>query len=178
MSFESYTKSPDRIASRTSMDGLVKVLTAFIIILFFYFVIDGLIRRAAGAPIDTNIGGAAILLACIVFSYALMPYEYAIENEELKILRPFGAIVIPLSNITRVSVLDTSARPRLRLFGIGGLFGYFGIYWLPKLGTATLMTRNTKNLAHIEFSERKPIVISPDDTSFLSELGGVTIDEG
>ena len=50
-----------------------------------------------------------------------------------------------------------------RLFGVGGLFGYFGKFVYYKIGSVDLYSTNKSNQVLIRFSGHKQIVLSPEN---------------
>lgn len=111
---------------------------------------------------------ALFLVVVGVLSYLLNPTHYEVGAQELSIHQLVGAFRIPLSSILRVQRLVRL--PYIRVFGIGGLFGYYGLYWSKETGTVRMYGRNRRNPILLVLRDGKKIVIMPDDPSMLDFL--------
>lgn len=58
----------------------------------------------------------------------------------------------------------------IRLFGVGGLFGYYGKYYNFKMGHMTLYTTQKRNRILMTMITGKKIIISPDDLNIIIEF--------
>jgi Bacterial PH domain len=99
----------------------------------------------------------------IFFSYAYSTRGYAVSDQTLTIKRLIGDIHIPLDRIRRVRVAageDLSGC--IRLWGSGGLFGYYGLYRTAGLGKSTWYVTN-RSKALVLITETKTIVVSPNE---------------
>jgi hypothetical protein len=71
------------------------------------------------------------------------PCGYTVDGVALRIERPAGPVVVPRGSIVEVRALGDEVALS-RVFGSGGLFGYFGQYREPTLGAVDLYaTRRT-----------------------------------
>ncbi|HEY3874220.1 MAG TPA: PH domain-containing protein [Candidatus Kapabacteria bacterium] len=139
-------------------------MTALIALIFVYALIHD--QKAA----------MFIMLICLLAAFFLTPFKYVIDDRKLKIVRPTRSLTYPLASISKVTLISSlSQGPSVRVFGIGGLLGFYGYYWFPGAGVAFVLARNRKNLTLIEFRDRRPIVISPDDSEFLAHLGSISL---
>ncbi|MGJ7030306.1 PH domain-containing protein [Niabella hirudinis] len=110
-----------------------------------------------------------LFMAVVSFLSLVMPYgfsvkKYQLSNEALIICRPFGNKRIRLTTLGSVNNIDPKLlRWSWRIFGSGGMFGYYGNFSNRQLGTMKwFMTRKDK-VVLIETENHKKIVLSPDD---------------
>jgi hypothetical protein len=142
---------------RSTMDGFVRGIT------LGYFVL--IVAIAAGTH---NPWITIFLVVVAVTSFALNPTSYAVSEDDLGIELRVGARVIPLRSIVRAERL--ARLPYIRVFGIGGLFGYYGLYWSKATGTVRMYGRNRHNPILLVLHGGTKIVIMPDDISILDRL--------
>ena len=122
------------------------------------------------APLGQWIALAAIVL--LLAAYAYSPCDYAIADGTLVVRRWIGDIRIPLGEIVscRKSTKEDFAGC-LRLWGSGGLFGYYGLFRTSRLGKCTWYMTHRSNAVVIQ-TAAKTILLSPDDVEgFLATLG-------
>ncbi|WP_300596801.1 PH domain-containing protein [Niabella sp.] len=146
-----------------SYDLSTKIITASVTLLLLTVLgITGIYEKAVrGFPL------VLLLLICIltlVLSFGLSVKKYRISNEKLTICRPFGNKRIPLTTLVSAKVIDPKLlRWSWRIFGSGGMFGYYGIFGNKQLGTMKwYMTRKDKAVL-LETVNHKKIALSPDD---------------
>ncbi|MFA5161662.1 MAG: PH domain-containing protein [Elusimicrobiales bacterium] len=119
----------------------------------------------------------AVLFAVYALCYAFAPQGYEIDGAFLTIKRPLREIKLPLSGITEAAPIERAAlRWSVRLWGVSGLFGFYGLHWKPGLGVYLLYATRCDNLVLLRAD--KTYVLSPDDAAgFLetvnSRRGGV-----
>ena len=111
------------------------------------------------------------LIIILILTYGFSPKGYAIEDRQLVIYRPFQNKYYSTENILKVSMIDRKElKNSLRIFGVGGLFGYFGLFRNSRYGTMIWYATRRDQFVVIERSNGKVIVLTPDDpNSFVSE---------
>ncbi len=114
---------------------------------------------------------AAVALFGILLAYGFSPRAYLVAGETVRVQRLIGAAVIPLRAVgdARRATRD-DFRGCIKLFGSGGLFGYYGLYRTSSLGKSTwyLTSRSKAVVLH---TGGKTSLFSPDDTEgFLEAL--------
>jgi hypothetical protein len=112
-----------------------------------------------------------LTLLLILGSYAYSPRGYVIADRSIVVRRLAGRPRIALDDVRelRQATLDDSSGA-IRLWGSGGLFGYYGLFSSVKLGkfTAYVTNRNNKVLV---VSGSKTVLFSPDDVDgFLNAI--------
>jgi len=137
-----------------SYDTTTKIITA--VVLFILVGVDAFTRSA----IVAGLGALVFALA-----YAYSPRGYAIGDRSILVKRLIGNVRLPLDAIREVrSATSDDFRAALRLWGSGGLFGYYGIFQTAHLGKATWYVTN-RNRAVVVVTGSKTILFSPDDVA-------------
>jgi hypothetical protein len=121
---------------------------------------------------------AGILLLTTVLSFAFAPMGYELRGRTLRITRPLGAREISLDGLQEArAAVASDFSGTIRLWGNGGLFGYYGLFRTSALGTCRWYLTNRRN-AVVIVAANETVLVSPDDhDAFLSavhEAGPVT----
>ena len=116
------------------------------------------------------LAGGAALLAVYMLCYGFAPQGYEIDETHLTIKRPLRGIKLPLASITGAAAIDRAQlKWSLRLCGVSGLFGFYGLYWKSGMGVYRLYAANCANLVLVRTD--RVYVLSPDDAAgFLETL--------
>ncbi len=157
---------------KTTLDKLAKVVTAFVTILFASVIVAQLFMLAEAFNYTSVITMIVmIVIYLIVFLYR--PISYEITESMVCINRPLLDIKIPINEINSVVILEESRlRGVVRLFGVGGLFGYWGKFYTSKIGTMTWYATRRDQAILITTTEDKKIVLTPDEPEiFVSTFG-------
>jgi hypothetical protein len=111
------------------------------------------------------------LLIC--FAYAYSPRGYAISGGAIVITRLIGNIRVPLADIREIRAgTPDDFTGCLRLWGNGGLFGYYGTYQTAKLGKCYWYVTNRSRTV-IVATQTRILVLSPDDLAGFMGAAGV-----
>ena len=118
-------------------------------------------RTGAGMAVFA-IGGAALLLA-----WAMSPREIVVDAGELRVLRrAWPPLRVPLGAVDTAAPLDTIGGRAIRLFGVGGFFGNYGLFSSAALGRFRLYaTRGGQAVIVRRNDDKLPIVLTPDDVA-------------
>jgi hypothetical protein len=110
------------------------------------------------------------MIILLIVTYGFSPKGYVLEDGVFTVLRPFKAKNYPLSDIQSVSVVEKkNLKGSIRTFGVGGLFGYFGLFRNSTYGNMVWYATRRDRFVVIERSNGKTIVITPDDpAAFVS----------
>jgi hypothetical protein len=115
----------------------------------------------------TGIGGLAgwVVLLALALAWALAPCGVVVDSAELRILRrAWFPLRLPLSTVATASPIDSLGDRTLRLFGVGGFFGSYGLFRNRTLGRFRLYaTRSGPAVIVRRKGEGLPIVFTPDD---------------
>jgi hypothetical protein len=134
-----------------SYDSTARVITAIVIVL---------LASVVFATRSTVVAGFEAVL--LILSYAYSPRGYSIVDRAIVVSRLIGDLRIPLDGIREVRTATADDfRGCIRLFGSGGLFGYYGLFRTSKLGKCIWYVTNRGN-AVVTIGE-KTAAFSPDD---------------
>lgn len=160
---------------KASLDTMAKAITVFIILLFIY-----LGQRSFHIIMDSETDPTSFylhvfilvfLILVLLGTWAFSPKGYEIRNGKLTIKRIIGDFDIGLHEIIGVKELTTEeTKGTIRTFGVGGLFGYFGRFYIPKIGRVIFFATQRKNKVLIIKKDEKQFILSPDDEQFLQYL--------
>ena len=141
---------------KTSLDNLAKVITIIITILFAVIIVGQFsLIKDEGKSVPTF---TTILLSLIYFgTFSFKPISYKLTDDKLIIHRP-------LFDIKNVEQLDKEKLSwALRIFGVGGLFGYWGKFINTKLGSMTWYATRRNNAVLVTTIYNKKIVLTPNE---------------
>ena len=111
----------------------------------------------------------AIMLWAIIFGCsAFGVYGYSIQDGKIKVLRLGWSKEIRLTEIQNIENKPNAMMGSVRLFGIGGLFGYIGKFRNGILGHYTAYATHGEKTVEIESNGTK-FVVSPDDPNEFVE---------
>ena len=119
----------------------------------------------AGNLLIAGLGALTVVLA-----YAWSPSGYSVSNRSIVVHRLIGDVRIPLDTIreARPAASDDFCGS-IRLFGSGGMFGYWGLFRTATLGKSTWHLTNRRHA--IVIFANKTYLISPDDVDgFLAVI--------
>lgn len=164
---------------KTSLDAPAKAITAAICALFGMLALYQLYIYSRSPRETVDAVAAAIQIACfagiVLVTWLYSPRGYSVRDGALVIHRAWKPVIIPLEEIRKVQVLspeDVSPWGTLRVFGVGGLFGYYGTFFLPRLGGfVRLYLRNRENPILIETTGGR-LLVSPDSSGLVWEIQG------
>jgi hypothetical protein len=111
--------------------------------------------------------GIAFVVGCAVllFAWAMAPRGVAVGEGELQVLRrAWPPLRVPLAAIRDAEPIDSLGKRAIRLFGVGGFFGNYGLFSTDKLGRFYLYaTRRGQAVIVRRTGDALPIVLTPDD---------------
>jgi hypothetical protein len=126
---------------------------------------------AAVAIVTGSMIAAGVGALIIALSYAWSPRGYTVSERSIFVKRLIGNARIPLDGIREArAAAPDDFRGCIRLFGDGGLFGYYGLFRTSNLGKSTWYVTNRGN-AVVVIAGAKTSLLSPDDKDgFLSAV--------
>ena len=157
---------------KASLDALAKNLSIALAVLFGSMIVIHLWQIEDKRQI-ASLFIIALLLIIFLSSYLFSPQGYFITDDALIIKRSVSPVTIARSTILSAEQLnDNSLSGSIRMFGAGGLFGYFGKFSNRKLGTMTwYATRRNRNIVLVITTDQKKIIVTPDEpAAFLQAL--------
>ncbi len=157
---------------KASLDALAKNLSIALTLVFVSTIVIQLwLMKGNGQPASLFI--VALLLIIFLSAYLFRPQGYTVTTDALIIKRSVSPVTIVRNSIVSAEQLhDNSLSGSIRLFGVGGLFGYFGKFSNSKLGKMTwYATRRNRNVILLLTNDQKKIIVTPDDpAAFLQAL--------
>ena len=116
----------------------------------------------------------ALLFPLLIgLAYAYSPRGYAISGGAIVVQRLIGNIRVPLAEIREMRAgTREDFTGCLRLWGNGGLFGYYGVYQTTKLGKCYWYVTNRSKTV-IVATQSRILVLSPDDLAGFIGAAGV-----
>ncbi len=160
---------------KASFDNIVWIATFFVFGLFIGIGQES-VRELSNAHGDQT---TIILHTCLLVFFSLIvflswyfaPKSYTLENGLLYINRPAGKIKISVADATLIRTLTKEELGGgIRIFGVGGLFGYYGRFQYPKIGNVRLYATQRKNYILIITTDNKKIIITPDDMGMAEAM--------
>jgi hypothetical protein len=146
-----------------SYDTTTKVISAGVLVLFLAIVVG-----------THSVAVGCITAGILLGAYAWSPRGYAVSEGSITVNRLIGSVRVPLDDVreARVATKD-DFRGCIRLFGNGGLFGYYGLFRTSKLGKSTWYVTNRGKVVVV--TGKKTALFSPDDvTGFIAAIGAPT----
>ena len=112
-----------------------------------------------------GIGVVMLVLATLALCWAMAPCALVVDSSELRVeRRAWPALCVPRSSVARVSQLDALGPGTLRLLGVGGFFGSYGLFSNRALGRFRLYaTRRGGFVVVRRVGALLPVVLTPDD---------------
>jgi hypothetical protein len=107
------------------------------------------------------VGGLAFCVLGLAYAYS--PRQYVVSGHSITVKRLIGRVHIPLEGLreARISTPD-DVTYCIRLWGSGGLFGYYGRFRTAKLGRCTWYVTDRTNTVVVR-TVAKTALFSPDD---------------
>lgn len=127
------------------------------------------------AVVTHSVIAACVSAAIVIGAYAWSPRGYTVSGGLIAVNRLIGTARVPLDGLreARAATKD-DFRGCLRLFGNGGLFGYYGLFRTSKLGKSTWYVTN-RGKAVVVITGEKTVLFSPDDVEgFIAAIGAPT----
>jgi hypothetical protein len=109
----------------------------------------------------------AVVVVALGLAWAMAPRALVIDDGELRIeRRAWRSMRIPLASIASASPLGTIGKRALRLWGVGGFFGSYGLFWSDALGRFRLYGTHRGQAVLVRRNDgRLPLVLTPDDVA-------------
>ncbi len=149
---------------KTSLDNVTKVITLGITILFAAIIIGqySIIKDATASATPIYITVGLLIIYFIVFAFR--PVKYSLTADNLIVHRLFSNVKIERSKIKSVELVDKEKLSwSVRVFGVGGFFGYFGKFANAKLGTMTWYATRKDRIVLVKMLNNKKIILTPDE---------------
>jgi hypothetical protein len=149
---------------KNKYNNLVLVITVLSLILLIGFPAYQFYDFIAYSKGKTsNLIISVILIFIPIFCWLFSVGEYVLESDGLLIKRKIFPIKIKYEEVKKVSRLDfKDIKSSVRIFGNGGLFGFYGIFRNKSIGNYRACFSNFSDMVLIE-TDKKKFVISPQN---------------
>jgi hypothetical protein len=123
------------------------------------------------AALAHSVPVACVSILGALLAYAYSPQGYELSGRSIVVRRLLANVEVPLENVREArAATSDDLRGCLRLWGSGGMFGYYGLFRTSKLGKCTWYVTNRRN-AVVVVTDSKTAVFSPDDVEgFLAGI--------
>lgn len=161
---------------KASKDNFVKIITILVIFMAIFFSFKSFRYLITNENKDTvtiitNISVIIFFILLIVLTWMYSPVSYYLNDEYLIINRHYGKVYIKIKDIKNIEKLtDDDVKGTIRYFGVGGLFGYYGKYYIPAFGKVKFYATQNKNRILIETINNEKILITPDNIELFNEI--------
>ena len=149
-----------------SLDKRAKMFTALGVVLFiiiFYPIMTDPNAKANMKDISVILIVVLLVLTYLI-PYLFRPIKYVIDDKRLIIKRPLKPYEIELKEIKKIEPLnEEDLKGKIRVFGSGGVFGYFGKFRNKRFGTMLFFATRLSNYVHILTIDGKNIILTPDE---------------
>ena len=109
-----------------------------------------------------EIVGGSIFVLVNALSVAVSARGYEVAPGRLSILHPGRRTTLNLSDVQTVSLCPGAFTGSVRLFGVGGLFGFTGLFQNDLLGRYRAFGTDPERAVVLKFAKRT-LVVTPDD---------------
>jgi hypothetical protein len=151
---------PSRTEFTASYDRTTKIISAV----------------ACGVLLLAGVLTQSTLVVClsaltVVLSYAYSPRGYALRERSIVVKRLIGGARIPLDRVLEARrTTSDDLRGCIRLWGSGGMFGYYGLFRTSKLKKCSWYVTDRRNTV-VVITDAKTALFSPDDVDgFLAAI--------
>ncbi|MDQ2751713.1 MAG: PH domain-containing protein [Bacteroidota bacterium] len=155
-----------------SLDKTSKIITLLVSLLFAVIIVSQIVSFIRYRDV-TPLWVTGLLLIIYVITYCYHPVSYQIKNKSIVVHRYASNVVLSPNEIKHVEIIPSQKlRGSIRIFGVGGLYGYFGQFSNRDLGYMTwYATQRVNEVILIELNNHKKIIITPDQPQqFVDEL--------
>lgn len=157
----------EKVIFKTTIDFKVKIITSVVIVFSLLLTLT--------ITIWDSISSISVIIlfslwTLIIFSFLLSPYGYSLGSENITILTRIKKFNIPVQGLTTVKKItrEELSRGFIRVFGIGGLFGYLGIFYLKGFGFCFSFATNYTDLVLIK--SKMTFLISPANSDLFLRM--------
>jgi hypothetical protein len=140
-----------------SWDGLIKGMTAAVFVLLATLVV---IFRLALDNIPLVVGILSLFACVLLMPLLWAPQGYALMGNVVTVRRRIGDVKI---RVAKMPERWTWTWWGLRLFGSGGLYGYFGYFMFKGIGRVHMYATNRHNLVLLADQKGGKVLVSPND---------------
>lgn len=145
---------------QASYDGLTKAISAVAVLVI------------AAAPVIAESWIVGLLsIPILVLAYGYSPRRYAVGQRSIRVERLLSSVELPLDRVQEARpVTPEDLRWTMRLWGSGGLFGYYGTFRTSKLGKCTWYCTRRSNQVVVVTDSQTSLFTPDDPVRFLAAI--------
>jgi len=154
---------------KTSLDNLAKAISTGISILFAAILYGHFVSiKEIGLFIPILL--AIVLGGSYLLAFLYRPLHYELRGDILIVHRLLNDVIIQRVTIQSVElVAKEQLSSTVRVFGVGGLFGYFGKFSNKQMGSMQWYATRRDKTVLIKTIAGKKIIVTPDEaTAFVN----------
>jgi hypothetical protein len=107
-----------------------------------------------------------LLVAVLLLAWAMSPRALVVESGELRIeRRAWRSVRVSLASVSSVAPLDGVGMGTIRVFGVSGFFGSYGLFYNTILGRFRLYATRRGQALIVRRNDALPLVVTPDDVA-------------
>lgn len=148
----------------------VKITTVAVVALLMGVSILGSRHLPDSTPLFARLSATLLPLAILAGTLPFIVRGYVIADRELRIERVGWQNHISLAEVATVTADPEAMRGSIRLFGSGGLFGFFGWFRNRTLGTYRAYGTDPKHAVVLKLKSRTMVVTPHDPARFVQEI--------
>lgn len=157
---------------KASYDTLTRTITIVIAIGLLAIVgrlVMDIITALPEEPVLFKYFITALIVVVLAGTWLYAPQYYILTDDAFIIKRAIKDVSISFSDISGTSSKDSL--PMMRMMGVGGMFGWYGLFSSGDLGKVWAYCTQQNHLVFIKTKNGYPVIISPDeDLLFISDL--------
>lgn len=153
------------------------IVTAFVLVAIVaagaFLIHSAMTHPSAGGRILMATSATALAVLVLALT-AFVPLGYEVTDEAVVIRRSIRPLRILLSQVAEVRRVELTGV--VRVFGVGGFFGYWGRFTSTQLGAFRAYFTQRGNLLCLFLKDGDRVVLSPDDPDgMIAEIRGRTL---
>lgn len=119
---------------------------------------------------------AGVWISCLMPLLLLVPAfmspaRLIIDDKGITIKKIYGKVFIPIGAIVEVRTISKEERSKsIRIFGSGGLYGYFGDFWNEKIGDYKLYATEKRDMIYVKTIGEAYVISSRDSGKAMEVL--------
>lgn len=140
------------------------IITSLMIVILSYTLLNPIFNKSH------DFTGFIILTSISILSSFFIPLNYKISDSHVIISRAIKNVEIPFNEIREIwwDRNKFEFEGLVRVFGVGGFFGHYGIFYSSKLGKVNFFATNLSNSIIIK-TNSMIYVITPEDPELFLE---------
>ncbi|WP_456482255.1 PH domain-containing protein [Methanopyrus sp.] len=141
-------------------DGTTRIVTAFVLSLSCAATAFTILRS-----VIVGLAVAALITASLAVAWSLVPEHVIVRGRKVTIVSPGRRVTLTVKGTG--GTVDLRG---VRLLGVGGVFGYVGLYWVKGVGRCHVYSRRRSRLVVLETDHGTVLVGAEPPEQLLEAL--------